>query len=269
MEWIETRGKTIEEAVARAATELGIDERELEYTVVQEPRSGFLGIGATEAQIRARVRPVSRAKPQRRRRGREAPRARRRPGERGERDVGRSRPAAPESREDRGGAETPRGAGEATMSEVPVGEQVKVAEQFARGLLERFGLDGEVRASAEDDHVRLDIDGANLGVLIGRGGATMEAVCELVKTVLQRRTGGHGARVQVEIGGYAARRREALVEFARELAAKALATGRAQVLEPMAPADRKVVHDVVNEIEGVVTESEGEEPNRRVVIRRA
>lgn len=153
------------------------------------------------------------------------------------------------------------------MSDVPIEEQVRAAQDFARGLVEAFGLDAEVRAASDDDdHLRVEVDGAGVGVLIGRDGSTMEAFRELVKTALQRQTAGHNARVSVDVGGYGARRRQALEAFARELAEKAIETGRTQVLEPMSAPDRKVVHDAVNEIEGVTTVSEGEDPRRRVVI---
>lgn len=153
------------------------------------------------------------------------------------------------------------------MSDVPIDEQARVAGDFTRGLVEAFGVRAEVRAYGDDeDHLRVEVEGTDLGLLIGRDGATMEALRELIRTALQRETEGRSARVSIDVGGYAARRREALAEFARGLAEKVIETGRAQVLEPMNPPDRKVVHDAVNEIEGVSTISEGEEPRRRVVI---
>lgn len=287
MEWIETTGKTVEEAKERALRELGIDEGELEYEVTQEPRGGLLGrISGSSAHVRARVRPISREKPQR---GRQ--RGRRRGGGRGDRGKGKQK-ARRDSRggaKDRGNGGGERRSGrraggqrqkqrkqqgkprakqakERSMSDVPVEEQAEMAEEFAQGLVEAFGLEGSAEARADEDRVQVDINGDELGVLIGQDGSTMEAMRELVKTALQRQTQGQNARVSIDVGGYNARRRGALEEFARELAEKALDTGRAQALEPMNPPDRKVVHDAVNEIDGVTTESEGEEPRRRVVI---
>ena len=92
---------------------------------------------------------------------------------------------------------------------------------------------------------------------------------ELVRTVVQRQTGGHGVRVHVDVAGYRAKRREALSEFARQLAERVRDEDAEQALEPMSASDRKVVHDVVAEVEGVSTTSEGEDPRRRVVIRPA
>jgi spoIIIJ-associated protein len=153
-------------------------------------------------------------------------------------------------------------------TDVSLEEQAEMAEAFTRGLVERFGLTATVAARAEgDDDVMVDIDGSDLGLLIGPKAATVDAVQEIVRTAVQRRIGGHGARIHVDVAGYRARRQEALGAFARQAAERALESGRDQVFEPMSPGDRKIVHDIVNEIEGVATFSEGEEPRRRVVIK--
>lgn len=153
-------------------------------------------------------------------------------------------------------------------TEVSLEEQAELAESFARGLVERFGMPATVSARADgDDDVTVDIVGDDLGILIGPRAATVDAIQELVRTAVQRRIGGHGARIHVDVAGYRARRQEALAEFARQAAERALESGRDQVFEPMSPVDRKIVHDIVNEIEGLATISEGEEPRRRVVIK--
>lgn len=154
------------------------------------------------------------------------------------------------------------------MTEMPIEEQAAAAVEFTRGLVDRLGLRAEVHGNVEDDVIDVQVTGEDLGLLIGERAATMTAMQELVKTALQRQTEGHNAWLRVDVGGYDERRREALVRFAEELAEKALQTGRPQALEPMGAADRKIVHDAVTEVEGVTTESEGEEPRRRVVIRR-
>jgi spoIIIJ-associated protein len=96
---------------------------------------------------------------------------------------------------------------------------------------------------------------------------TLQAIEDLVRTVVQRQTEGHGTRINVDVAGYRARRREALAEFARELAETVRESGLERALEPMSASDRKVVHDTIAELDGVGTESEGEDPRRRVVIR--
>jgi spoIIIJ-associated protein len=347
MEWIVTTGKTVAEAVERALDELGVDEADIEYEVLEEPKRGFLSRlgGGSPTRIKARVKPLSREKPDRRRRGgsRDRDRERKSSGEGSERagrppraerapadrppaersgsgrpargrppsgaDQGEDGPAEDTERrpaaERSGAGERERsasGSGSASRnrrrtkkpqgatavakaatpetsskgeeeeavsgSEVTLEEQAEMAEAFARGLIERFGLPGTVNARAEgDDDVMVDVEGTDLGLLIGPRAATIDAVQELVRTAVQRRIGGHGARIHVDVAGYRARRQEALAEFARQAAQRALESGRDQVFEPMSPVDRKIVHDIVNEIEGVATISEGEEPRRRVIIK--
>ncbi|MGH8999404.1 MAG: protein jag [Acidimicrobiia bacterium] len=155
-----------------------------------------------------------------------------------------------------------------STSEKPLDQQVDLAENFTRGLIDRFGLPTQVSARSEgDEDIMVDVTGDDLGLLIGQRAATLDAVQELVRTMVQRHIGGHGARVHVDVAGYRARRQAALADFTRQSAERAIESGRDQVFEPMSPADRKVVHDTVNDIEGVETVSEGEEPRRRVVIK--
>jgi spoIIIJ-associated protein len=156
-----------------------------------------------------------------------------------------------------------------TEEDVPIEEQAAAAEEFTRGLVEAFDLGGTVRTVIEDDVVTVHVEGDNLGLLVGPKGATLHAIEELVRTVVQRQTDGHGVRIHVDVAGYRAKRRAALEAFTRQLVEKVLETGKAQALEPMSSADRKIVHDTAGSIEGVVTESDGEDPRRRVVIRRA
>jgi spoIIIJ-associated protein len=155
-------------------------------------------------------------------------------------------------------------------AEVPIEEQAEAAEVFTRGVVEAFGAPARVgtQISHDDDTVLVEITGDNLGLLVGPRGATLHALEELVRTVVQRQTGGHGVRINVDVGGYRAARRAALEAFTRDLAARVLETGREQALEPMSSIDRKIVHDTAAEIDGVETISEGEEPRRRVVLRR-
>lgn len=152
--------------------------------------------------------------------------------------------------------------------DMPVDEQIELAVDFTKGLVDAFGAKAEVSSRFEDeDTVLVDVTGDDLGLLVGPRGATLAAIEELVRTVVQRQTGGHGVRVHVDVAGYRAKRREALSEFTRQLANRVRDEGSEQALEPMGAPDRKVVHDVVADIEGVTTSSEGEEPRRRVVIR--
>ena len=294
MEWVETTGRTLDEAVEAALDQLGVAEADLEYQVVDEPRSGLLGrLGGREARIRARVKPISREKPgERQRRERRKSRAGSGAG-RGDQGRGGGNGGGPKTgaparsggsdgragrsrrRGRRGGRSRDQAAGAAPnegarveQTDVPIEEQAETAESFTRGLVEAFGATATVETRIDDeDTVLVDVTGDNLGLLVGPRGATLAAMEELVRTVVQRHTGGHGARINVDVGGYRSKRRQALTDFSRDLAAKVLETGKEQALEPMSASDRKVVHDALAEMDGVVTGSDGEDPRRRVVIR--
>ncbi len=157
------------------------------------------------------------------------------------------------------------GVEEQPTREVDVQEQADVAREFLLGLLDVFGLEGEVSVRLDDDVILVDINGGQTEALIGDKAAIMYAIHELTRTVVQRKTMAN-ARLRLDIGGYAERRREALGVYATRLAEKVLEDGGEIMLEPMNPADRKVVHDAITDIEGVRTFSEGDEPRRSVVI---
>lgn len=154
------------------------------------------------------------------------------------------------------------------MSETELAEQGEVVRAFLLDLLDAFGLDGTVTATpAEEGAVELDVTGEDLGLLIGPKGQTLQAIQELSRSALQRQKPGEAhARVRVDVSGYRQRRREALERFVQGVAEQVKESGVQKALEPMSPPDRKVVHDTVNEIEGVSTVSEGEDARRRVVI---
>lgn len=158
-------------------------------------------------------------------------------------------------------------AGEEDVPEPPTPEEVAAkATEFMQGLLEAIGLEGDVDASIDDGTAFLDVRGDDLGLLIGRRGQTLEALQELCRTAVQRRLRSR-VRLLVDVEGYRARRRESLAEYARSMADRAKARGTEIELEPMNAYERKIVHDAVGEVEGASSFSEGEEPNRKVVVR--
>jgi spoIIIJ-associated protein len=154
------------------------------------------------------------------------------------------------------------------VNQEALAREVEAAETFLRGLLDAFGMDGDIETVVQEDDAReLRVSGRDLGLLIGPRGGTIEAVQELTRLAARRNANGRGeARIRVDVGGYRERRREALARFARGLAEEVARSGAQKVLEPMSSPDRKVVHDAAGEVEGVETLSEGEEPRRRVVI---
>ena len=370
MEWVETTGKTLEEAREAALDQLGVDEIDAEFEVLEQPKAGLFGRVRGEARVRARVKPTApRAKEDRRDRRRRAksgardgspaagragsdspangqpdapggsepasggPRSRANTaqptassdegaatggstsagtgsatgtGQRRRRRRGRSggggdggggagvaeggtsgQPgsAGPDSAGTRpagggNGGRRPRrepAAGDSTSEsderrdgtevEVPLQEQGRVAEDFLSGLINEFGLTANITVTErEEENLDLALTGHDLGLLIGQKGATLLAVQDLTRTVVQHKTSASNGRIHVDVGGYRQKRAEALAKFANEVAAQVRQTGQRTALEPMSAADRKVVHDTITGLDGVSTISEGEEPRRRVVI---
>ena len=288
MEWVETTGRTVEEAKELALDQLGVDEVDAEFEVLEEPKLGLFGRLRTEARVRARVRPQAPPPKQERR-------DRRRGGGRSRRDEGNGngeateqaeRPAPsrkPRATASKGTNGSKRGAGASrrgnedevderrererpVLSQDQIDEQQRAVQGFLDGVLDAFGVDATVKVGmSEDGAIEAAIDGEDVGLLLGPRGATLEALQELARRALQQ-AHDDSLRLRVDVGGYRERRREALAKFATKVAAQVVESGEAASLEPMSAADRKVVHDTVNDIDGVRTSSEGEEPRRRVVI---
>jgi spoIIIJ-associated protein len=276
-------GPTLEEAKDLALEHLGVDESDAEFEVLEEPRTGLFGRRRGEARVRARVVPrVHRPKQERRDRRRRSGSGSRsssanqgaeRTASGSERGANRSsRPSNAKRPADRPTAAPAESAaapkGTTVEDSVTVDQQAEIMAPFLEGLLDAFGQPGTIRSTKVDDEtIELQVSGDDLGLLIGPKGQTLQAVQDLARTVVQRRAPGHHeGRVRVDVGGYRQRRREALVRFATQVAEDVRSSGASKALEPMGPADRKIVHDTINELEGVRTTSEGEEPARRVRI---
>ena len=150
-------------------------------------------------------------------------------------------------------------------------EQAEAAEEFLSGLLDRMGVDADLDHDVVDGTMYVDIlaaEGAeDVGILIGKHGHTLDALQELVRAAVQRRT-RERCLVLVDVEDYRKRRRSQLVHRARQAAQRVKRSGKPERLEPMTPYERKVVHDAVAGVAGVESASEGEEPDRRVLIRR-
>lgn len=183
----------------------------------------------------------------------------------------RRRSGTPRTAEGATVSETTQSTEQATTATIDLEGQRAAVESFLTGFVEAFGRsDATVTVTADEAEQTIDaaVDGPELGLLVGPKGATLQALQELVRSVVQRRfVGQPHARVRVDVASYRARRKAALERFAREVAESVKETGVAKALDPMGAADRKVVHDVINEIDGVTTVSEGQDENRRVIIR--
>jgi spoIIIJ-associated protein len=306
VEWVETTAGSIDEAKDAALDQLGVDEDDAEFEVLEEPRAGLFGRMRGEARVRARIRPVApRAKAERRDRRRRRGTGDRREAEPGKRagraphggttvaddttppretaatdeaaaaGAGSRNGGRPSRRRRRSTAEpnptdgpTAEQGVTSMTSELSLEAQGDLVEDFLDGLLDAFDLDGDLRrVEIDEETLEIHIDGDELGLLIGPKGQTLTAIQELARTVVQRRSEGPvRGRIRLDVAGYREKRRGALERFTRQVAEEVRVSGARKALEPMSPPDRKVVHDTVNTIDGVATQSEGEEPRRRVVI---
>lgn len=245
MDWVEVKGPTVELAVEAAIEELGLaSPDQVNVEVLQEPERGFLGVGRKDAVVRVQAKPKKR---RRRSKGR------------------KSKPVSGSSEQRSRPKKKPRPEPKKEEDSSVREEQAEIVGAFLRGLLEAFGLEGTVETRVEDDIIYATVTGGQTEALIGKRGAVLEAIHELCKTVIQRRT-RESARIRLDISGYQERRKEALRIYTQGLAQQVLEEKTEIMLEPMNAADRKVIHDSIAEIEGVRTYSEGEEPHRFVVI---
>jgi spoIIIJ-associated protein len=293
MEWVEITDKSVQAATARALEQLGVVAADAEIVVVEEPKTGLFGRVRGEARVRARIRPTG-PRPKRSRRGGRSRSSSTRPseGSGGRQGSGghaaeggsngstrsrsrRGRRGGSHSREATAGAVvvkeatvSPQREDDEAMAEgMTLEEQGAIGKTFLEGLVSAFGLEATVAVRAIDDEtVELAVDGEDLGILVGPRGTTLAALQEVTRTAVQAKCPSRTDRILVDVARYRERRAKALSEFTASLAAEVLASGEERHLEPMSPADRKVVHDAATEIDGVATRSEGEDPDRYVVI---
>jgi len=219
MREVERSGASVEEALEAALAELGVSEQEAEVEIVQEPKSGFLRLGAAEAVVRVRLKEA--------------------------------------------------GAGEASEEELD--EQADAAAEFVEQLLDLLGVPGDAEPNMTEGTMYVDVWGEEsdgMGLLIGRHGQTLDALQEIVRGAVQRRLESR-CRVIVDVEDYRKRRRSQLISRARGVAKRVSRTGRPERLDPMNAYERKIVHDALAEMRDIETSSEGEDPERRVVIRRS
>jgi spoIIIJ-associated protein len=292
MEWVETTAKTIEAAREAALDQLGVGADEAEFEVIEEPRPGLFGRMRGEARLRARVRPAQvRPKQERRRKGRsDATKAKA--------DNASTKDAA----SDESSNATSAASGETTVTpsknspgETPAAsrsttkrskqnEEQKMSNEdrpestvtpdevgaaavaFMDGLTAAFGVDGSSTLNVDELELRVDVTGSELGLLVGPGGRTLNAIQDLARVSAQRRLGDHETRLRIDVAGYRERREAALSAFARDIADQVRTSGTARSLEPMSSSDRKVVHDVLNEEADVSSRSVGEDPDRRIIV---
>lgn len=274
MEWVERTDRTVEAAKDFLLDQLGVDEAEAEFEILEEPKPGLFGRVRGQARVRARVAPrAPRVKDERRRR----------PARKGGGDDSRAKASKPKQDSASSATTVSNGADGAQKAKPkPAAKEARPKQEsapvdpepfiaplvaFLDELVARFGLTGATTVEVIDGELEARIDGEGLGALIGPAGGVINAVQELSRTFLQKvAQGGTAPRLRIDVGGYRADRRTALAAFVTEVAQSVVSTGRPHAFEPMGSVDRKIVHDAAGEIEGVSTRSDGDDPDRHVVI---
>jgi spoIIIJ-associated protein len=167
---------------------------------------------------------------------------------------------AEESTSENGGARAASDDSEALFSES------EIAADYIEGLLDILDYDGDIDELVQSGRPVVELVGDNLDPLIGQRGATLEALQELARLAVFQHTGSP-SRLLLDVGGFRAARRKELGAIAKNAVEKVREHGDPVKLEPMSAFERKCVHDVINELSDVESESEGVEPHRQIVVR--
>ena len=268
VKWIETTGRSEEDAIAAALIQLGLDRDDVSIEVLERAKSGFLGFGSNPAKVRVSYGPEEEE---------EAPAA---PASEPQEERQEERPKPPKAekkpRQERRPAETPAVPAEKAPAEpsapvVDLGEEVddekaQAIRKFLSGLLEQMENTAEIHVYLlEKGRYKVILEGKNLGALIGRRGETLDAIQQLTSYAVNR-SGSGRVRVQLDAENYREKREQSLQHLARKVAAKVTKYRRSVTLEPMNAYERHVIHTALQDVPYVTTYSTGTEPNRRVIV---
>ena len=241
MGYTEFTGKTVDEALTAATVSLGLTSDQIDYEVVSEGSSGFLGIGSKDAVIKV-ISKEEKAKLE-------------------EETV--NTPSIEEKVE---ATETPVVEDKPGISDEEV---EKIARDFLNDVFAAMNLKVEMDVVfEEDDHgktMSIDLKGPEMGIIIGKRGQTLDSLQYLVNLAVNRKAANY-VRVKIDTEDYRRRRKETLENLAKNMAHKAIRTGRPVSLEAMNPYERRIIHAALADNNKITTHSEGEEPYRHVVI---
>lgn len=234
MEYMEFKGKTKNDAITEACRHFSIPSDKLDYEVVDEGKTGFLGMGARPAVIRARVKE--------------------------EEKVEESKPIKLDE-------ESVIATVKAASEKVEDIDVEAVSSKFLADVFAAMGIGVNIEAKYNDSLRTLEVDlsGDEMGVLIGKRGQTLDSLQYLISLVVNKGTNEY-IRVKVDTENYRQRRRETLENLAKNIAYKVKRTRRPVSLEPMNPYERRIIHSALQNDKYVTTHSEGDEPFRRVVV---
>jgi spoIIIJ-associated protein len=264
----EASARTVEAAVAAAAAQLGLRPDQVEVEILKQPVASSFGKVGEPAVVRVversgeveysageggQMAAVAAAPPAAVETGGHAQ-------ETAPATVDRPRP--PNTRESGGGG---RRHPEVTDPEA-IAADTELAGDFVEGLLDALDVDGDITTWVDVAGGHVDIEGSRLDFLVGTEGETLNALQELTRLAVLRQT-QRWVRITVDVNGFKARRRQEIAAMAREVGERVASSRQDEELEPMTAFERKIVHDVIADLTGVQSDSIGEEPNRRVVVR--
>lgn len=298
MEEITVSAKTLDDAITNALIELQITSDQLDYDVIEKGSAGFLGIGSKQAVIRARrkaqeepdeikidfVKEVLRdekpkaeekkpAKPKFDKPKHEKPHDRKphpvhEAGHEHKHEV-KNEPRHEFKKEEKHDVKPVVKASE-EHREAPLAKvenkTIEACEQFLKDVLKTMGMEVEVKSEVDNDGALcINMDGANMGILIGKRGQTLDSLQYLTNRVANKNQEGY-VRVKLDTEDYRKRRKETLESLAKNIAYKVKRSRKPVSLEPMNPYERRIIHSALQGDRYVTTHSEGEEPYRRVVV---
>ena len=252
MRYIDVTGKTEEEAIRAALSQLGLERDDVSVEILERSKSGFLGIGSSPAKVRVSYELDVAEEP-------EVPQAK--PAEK--KPVEKKPEDKPEPAPEKQPEQQPEQQPAAPVSETEDADRIRA---FLTGLLEHMDCRAQVKVYEEEkNRYKVILEGQRLGALIGRRGETLDAIQQLTNYAVNS---GRDKRVRIHVDAenYRAKREQSLESLANKVAGKVLKYRRSVTLEPMNAYERHVIHAALQDKEGVTTYSIGTEPNRRVVV---
>ena len=274
MDYITVTAKTLDDAITDALVQLGVTSDQLDYEVIEKGSAGFLGIGVKQAVIKARKKV-------------EEPEVKEEPVKEEKKDTepvkdhaGHTEKPAKEKKHKNKHKQEEK---PAEVKEEPVKEEkearkeiqlgkvedqtIEACEKFVADVMQAMGMEDVKVTSCVDEEGALSInmEGPNMGILIGKRGQTLDSLQYLTNRVANKMQDGY-VRVKLDTEDYRRRRKETLENLAKNIAGKVKRTRRTVVLEPMNPYERRIIHSALQSDPAVTTHSEGEEPYRKVVV---
>ncbi|MBO4426306.1 MAG: protein jag [Clostridiales bacterium] len=220
---------TVDEAVEAALAELGCSKEDAKIEVISEGAAGgFLGVGKKDAEVKVTY---------------DAPEE-----------------AAPAEEED----DTYYGDDENFEGDA-VSEAEDAAVNFVAEVLSGIGIHGNMDSYREEDTIYISVSGSDCGAAIGRHGETLEAISYMTNLIANKHSEGR-VHVHLDVGGYRKHREQVIKGLADKAVFKVKKSGKRFIMEPMSPSERRIVHSYLQDVKGVTTHSEGDEPSRSVVV---